>query len=106
MRKEEIEVWVKIRDGLAMASQAIDDLLNTEKPEFKQAGALQKTDVTGLAWEEIHTENPFEVNKQEDAEGYKLLKAKIAEKQGKPIFIEGYVYWMMRDGTTLARRKK
>ena len=106
MRKEEIEVWVKVRDGLAMAAQAIDDLLNVEKPEFKQAGAPQKIDVTGLTWEEIQTENPFEVNKQDGAEAYKLLKAKIAEKQGKPVFIDGCVYWMMRDGTTLARRKK
>jgi hypothetical protein len=47
MNKQEIETYVKIRDAFAMAAQAIDDLLNTEKPVF-QKGASQLAEATGI----------------------------------------------------------
>lgn len=37
MNKDELEAWAKIRDGLAMAAQAADDLLNMHTPTFHKA---------------------------------------------------------------------
>lgn len=75
------------------------------KPQPKPKPEL-KVDATSLAWETVQTENPFEITKQQEHESFKLLKAKVDEKHGKPVYVDGYVYWMMMDEKTLARRKK
>jgi hypothetical protein len=71
-----------------------------------EAKPQPKPDMADLTWEPVQTDNPFEVNKQTENENWKALVTKIAEHKGKPIYVEGYVYWLMHDGVTLARRKK
>ncbi len=104
--RDNTEMW--FRDSLKKPVGEREQPQPKEEPQKLQAEkkAEPEIDVTGLHWEDVRTENPFEVCKDYEAEAYKLLKAKIHEKQGKPIWVDGATYWMMRDETTLGRRKK
>ena len=104
--RDNVEMWFRDQQKKPVGEQQNQPVEPKQPKPQPEKKAEPKIDVTGLKWEEIKTENPFEVCKDYEAEAYKLLKAKIAEKQGKPIWLDNYTFWIMRDGTTLARRKK
>lgn len=96
----EIEFLVKLRDGLQMSVDAINEYLE------KKAPVETRWDPNKVKWDQAEgSKGPYEKSSSEVTEDAKRMLAVLKEKGGK-MFRSGYFYWVFPDAATVGRKKK
>jgi hypothetical protein len=96
-----IDALLRIRDGLRMAADAFDDLIQTYAPKEVQADIIP--DLTRLVWtEKLGPHGVFEIA-QDDSPGYADLFRSVNVHEGK-MTLSGYFVWLLKDGKSIARK--
>jgi len=105
-----LETWTILRDNAEMwhldnerKRERKPQPKPTEEPEPK--GVV--VNLNDLTWEAMPPteKGPWEKALTSDAMPYPFIKDTIDAKDGRPVFMEGYLVWLNRDGS-LGRRKK
>ena len=102
---KEIDHLVKIRDGLAMAAEGINDWLETLAPPGTSPTGLSY-DVNKIQWQRAQgTKGPYEKTEGENTTDYQALVKDLQAHKGK-MNIGGAFYWLFENQTTIGRKVK
>jgi hypothetical protein len=102
MNDARIEALVKIRDGLRMASDAIDDYLQTLGPQESPA----RYDPEKIKWQDAQGDKgPYQKSTDLNSLDHKELLKDLATHEGK-LTRRGFFYWVFQDSSTIGRKKK
>jgi hypothetical protein len=100
---KDVEALVKLRDAFKMASDAIDEYVDTFSPK-ETAGFTWNPEK--IKW--VQTEGssgPYERSEDVNNPEFKAMLKDLAEHQGK-FQCEGYFYWAFQKASVVGRKKR
>ena len=103
MITKEIESLVKLRDAFRMASEAIDEYVDSMAPK-EVAGFTWNPDKIKWVMAE-GTSGPYERSEDLDNLDFKAMLKDLGEHKGK-FQREGYFYWAFQKAAIVGRKKK
>ena len=103
MITKEIESLVKLRDAFRMASEAINEYVDSFAPK-ETAGFTWNPDKIKWVWAE-GTSGPYERSEDVDNLEFKAMLKDLGEHQRK-FQREGYFYWAFQKAAVVGRKKK
>jgi len=95
---KKVEALVKLRDALRMASDALDDYINSFAPKFMwNPDKIKWVQAEGAS-------GPYERSEDVDNPEFKLMMKDLTEHKGK--FRRGdYFYWAFQRANVVGRKK-
>ena len=103
MITKEIESLVKLRDAFRMASEAINEYVDSFAPK-ETAGFTWNPDKIKWVWAE-GTSGPYERSEDVNSIDFKEMLKDLGEHKGK-FQREGYFYWAFQKAAVVGRKKK
>ncbi len=102
MNSKRVEFLVKLRDGLAMASEATNEYIDSLKPpEEKTVWSPQK-----IVWiERTGQRGIFEQSEDFNNTEFKAMHRDIVANGGK-LERDGVFYWIFQNGSTIGKKRR
>ncbi len=98
---KELESLVKLRDAFSMASEALNDYIDTIRPT--QSGTF---DPEKIKWQKADGANgPYEKSEDVNSPDHKELLHDLSLHNGK-VTRDGYFYWVFTNQYTVGRKRK
>jgi len=100
---KDVDALVKLRDAFRMASEAIDEYVDSMAPK-EVAGFTWNPDK--IKWVQAEgTSGPYERSEDVDNPDFKAMLKDLADHKGK-FQREGYFYWAFQKAGVVGRKKK
>lgn len=103
MITKDIDALVKLRDAFRMASEAIDEYVDSFAPK-ETAGLTWNPDKIKWTWAE-GSSGPYERSEDVDNLEFKEMMKDLVAHQGK-FQRDGYFYWVFQKAAVVGRKKK
>lgn len=105
MNAKQLEGLVLLRDGLSMATDGIQKLIEAEEPKELNYDMAKIPWVKAEGPSGVYEKYPATDGKIEANKDYTALIKDLAEHNNK-LTRDGYFIWLFRDGSTIGRKLK
>lgn len=105
VRRMKADNLVKLRDGLQMVVDAVQDELESQAPTITKSDLV--ADINSVPWKDaIGPRGPFQIS---SADPNNLCLSRLLtslHEHGGRMTVEGYFVWVMNDGKSIGRKLK